>query len=290
MIADALRDHLSQQLNTAITSVQSVRGGDINQAAKIETEKTSYFLKWNHHAPQGLFEAEAKGLNLLRAAESLRVPRVIVFDDAQSQIPAHLLLEWIPTTRPTNRDLFAERLGKGLATLHQQTSPTHGLDHDNFIGTLPQPNSATTDWATFYATHRIGYQAQIAAARNRLSASRAAQIGMLQTKMASLVPAAKPALLHGDLWGGNYLATDDNTPVIYDPAVYYGDREVELAFTCLFGGFPQTFYDAYHATYPLPPDFNQRISLYQLYPLMVHLNLFGGHYGAQVDSVLAGYI
>lgn len=257
-----------------------VGGGDINQAARITSGRDDYFLKWNNDAPDGMFAAEARGLALLQQADTLRVPQVIQSGDQ------FLVLEWLDFTgtRPANA------LGEGLANLHQQTDPQHGLDHDNFIGRLPQPNTQSASWVTFYGEQRIRAQMHIARQRRRLPSEREKLLEKLIQKLPNLLPNAQPSLLHGDLWGGNYGGLANDVPVIYDPAVYYGHREIDLAMTELFGGFPRGFYDAYKATFPLEPGYPERKALYQLYPLMVHMNLFGGGYGSSVDSIVRRYV
>jgi protein-ribulosamine 3-kinase len=234
-----------------------------------------------------MFKAEAKGLTRLRDAQALRVPAVIAVGEAEETL--FILLEWLPIGRGTSPDA-AKRLGEGLAALHAQAQSQHGLDHDNFIGRLPQANSLTDRWTDFYCNQRIRAQMGIARQRGELPKQREHLLNALLEKLPSLLPDATPSLLHGDLWGGNYAVLEDGSPAIYDPAVYYGHREVELAFTELFGGFPSSFYDAYNATLPLDPGYAERKRLYQLYPLMVHMNLFGGHYGSQVDAIARHYI
>lgn len=290
MLPDALKAQLEATLGTAILKTGYVGGGDINQACQLETREARYFLKWNHQSPPGMFSAEAKGLGLLKSAQALRVPDVIAVQEPTADVPAFLILEWVPTERPKNSDLFAERLGHGLAHLHQQQASQHGLEQDNYIGTLPQTNTPNSSWVAFYRDARIGKQQDIAQQRQRLPAARQNLLDKLRTKLPDLIPEVEPSLLHGDLWGGNYLATENDTPVIYDPAVYYGHREVELAFTELFGGFPSRFYDAYYAVYPIDKGYTRRKALYQLYPMMVHMNLFGGSYAHRADQIAQQYV
>lgn len=281
----ALQTSLEQHLGTPITAVQHVSGGDINEAAQVTTASATYFLKWNIHAPAGMFPAEAQGLALLQQAGGLRTPTVI-------QVTAsYLLLEWLPLHSHKAAASTAEQLGAGLAALHQYRQPAHGLDHDNFIGRLPQPNTPEIDWLTFYREHRLRFQMTLARKNGYLPVEREKLLTKLLDKLPDLLPVeVNPSLLHGDLWGGNYAALTDGTPVIYDPAVYYGHREVEIAFTELFGGFSSRFYAAYNAAYPLEPGYQERKALYQLYPILVHLNLFGGSYGAQADQIAQKYV
>jgi len=289
-IPPGLRAALEDQLGTPIVKLQPIGGGDINAAARVETAVGTYFLKWNPQSPAGMFTAEAQGLGVLAQTGILRVPQVIHAAEKSQNLPAHLLLEWLPLSGQKHADLVGERLGIGLAALHQQTQATHGLDHANFIGRLPQPNPLETSWITFYREQRIRFQMELARQQGYLSAERERLLTKLMDKLPDLLPDARPSLLHGDLWGGNYAALSDGTPVIYDPAVYYGHREVEIAFTELFGGFSRRFYEVYNAQYLLDPGYKERKTLYQLYPLLVHLNLFGGSYGAQVDHIARRYV
>ncbi len=276
---------LESHLQTAVIRCQWVGGGDINEAARVDTASDSFFVKWNPNAPSGMFTAEARGLNLLESAACLKVPRVILV----SENPAFLALEWLPIERPQKTALLAERLGEGLAALHQKTQDTHGLDHDNYIGRLPQSNTPMQNWPEFYRDRRIRFQMESARQKGRLTPERARLLDKLCHKLPQLLPDVPPSLLHGDLWGGNYSGISGDIPVIYDPAVYYGHREVEIAFTELFGGFAGRFYEAYHAVFPLDKGYAERKALYQLYPLMVHLNLFGESYGGSVDSIARRY-
>lgn len=287
-VPQTLLERIRARLNTSIQSATPIAGGDINQAARIETASARFFVKWHAQSPAGMFTAEAKGLARLASAEALRLPEVILLDEENS--PPFLLLEWLDLQRPTQADRLAERLAEGLARLHQQGAAQHGLDHPNFIGSLPQKNTLSDSWADFYADLRIGEQMKIARQTGRLPPAREKLLNDLRKRLPDLLPRAEPSLLHGDLWGGNYASLADNQPLIYDPAVYYGHREVELAFTELFGGFPARFYEAYHSAYPIEPGYQERKSLYQLYPLMVHMNLFGGGYAAQVDSIARRYV
>jgi fructosamine-3-kinase len=288
-IPAALRDALSARLDAPVTASEPVYGGDINQAARIEAGDTAYFVKWRADAPPAMFPAEAWGLRLLRAPDALRVPEVIAQGDADGACPAYLMLEWIEIGG--GRDGAMEALGEGLARLHRVEADEHGLDHDNFIGRLPQPNAPMMHWGAFYRDRRIGAQVEIARRLGRLPARRADLLARLMARLPDLLDdeISPPSLLHGDLWGGNYLIDAGGAPVLIDPAVYYGHREMDLAMTELFGGFSTRFYDAYHAVYPIDPGYGDRRALYQLYYILVHLNLFGEGYGGRVDSIAARY-
>jgi fructosamine-3-kinase len=269
-----------------IATWHPVGGGDINEAARIGTQQRQYFVKWNAAPPPGFFEAEAHGLRLIREAGEVKVPIVI----AQGRVPQSrtefLVLDWIPTAAKGGDS--AERLGRLLARQHLQRQPYYGLITDNYIGRLPQPNHPSESWIAFYRTQRLGGQRDLAALNGYLPSHRSRLLDRLMNSLDRRIDeaACQPSLLHGDLWGGNWMADLNGDPVVIDPAVYYGDREADLAMTALFGGFPHRFYDAYAEVFPLLPGFQERQLLYQLYYLLCHLNLFGEGYGSSVDTIL----
>ncbi len=278
-----LRDAIEAALGTSIKQLTPVGGGDINHAARLDTAGDSFFVKWHLNPPPGMFAAEADGLRRIAATQTVRVPHVV----AQGQ--TWLLLEWLPIGRRTAE--AARRLGETLAALHHYTATHYGLDRDNYIGLTPQPNHPERDWIAFWREHRLRHQMCLADAKGRLPPQRRRALERLLGRLDEWLPRTPPAsLLHGDLWGGNWVALEDGTPALIDPAIYYGDRETDLAFTHLFGGFPSAFYDAYTAAWPLPPDADGRRDVYNLYHLLNHLNLFGEGYGAQVDRLLARYV
>lgn len=272
--------------------VQFVGGGSINQAARIDVRGETYFVKWLNDAPPGFFESEAAGLDLLRSTGTLRVPEVVGYAEAQGQRPAYLILEWLDETRQVEPLTFAVTFGRAVAQLHRNTGQQFGLDSDNYIGSLRQINTPGTDWLTFYRERRLLPQMALARERGRLGAEREKRLNRLIERLDKLLAgsARQPALLHGDLWSGNFMVVAGSQPVVVDPAVYYGDREVDLAFTELFGGFPPGFLAAYREAYPLEPGYERRRPIYQLYPLLVHLNLFGESYGARIDQICRMYV
>lgn len=266
-----------------IRYARHVGGGDINQAARIETAEARYFVKWLNNAPPRFFECESAGLRVLASIGVSRVPLVI------GATPALLILEWIDTAGKSEE--AAERLGRQLAEQHRIPQAYYGLDYDNYIGKLTQPNQRSDSWIAFYTTQRLGAQMTQAQANGVLPAQRRRLLERVMQKLPDWLSEAdcQPSLLHGDLWGGNWMQSAAGEPVLIDPAVYYGDREADLAMTTLFGGFPPTFYDAYNEVFPLTAGYQDRQPLYQLYYLLCHLNLFGESYGHQVDSVLRRY-
>ncbi len=243
-------------------------------AFRLETGAGPVFLKL---APRGELDRRdgaAAGLAALAAAGALRVPRVLSRGAAGGQ--AFLALEWLelgPATAATER-----ALGRGLARLHRSTGERFGWHRDNSIGATPQRNTPEDDWVTFFREHRLRFQLELAAQngyRVALQEEVGALLDSLEQRLAGHAP--EPSLLHGDLWGGNWGAVDGE-PVVFDPAVHYGDRECDLAMTRLFGGFGREFYAAYEAAWPLAPGHEQRVALYQLYHVLNHLNLFGSGY------------
>ncbi|HZY43246.1 MAG TPA: fructosamine kinase family protein, partial [Anaerolineae bacterium] len=274
MIPDNLRIEIAKRLGT-LKAITPVSGGDINQAARIETDRAAYFVKWNLQPLPRMFEVEARGLQLLADARAVRIPQVIAVIDE----PPALVLEWIDQGH--NKSDAAEDLGRLLAQQHRSIGKTFGLDHDNTIGANLQFNQPTEAWIDFFREYRLGVQAALARESGHLPTDRARQLDWLMDHLDIWIDPkiVVPSLLHGDLWGGNYLIDAQGHPVLIDPAVYYGDREAEIAFTELFGGFGSRFYAAYNEAWPLDRGYADRRDLYNLYHLLNHLNLFGEAYG-----------
>lgn len=285
MLPNSLRNEIEQKLQARITSSRSLSGGSINRAAQIEiTDRGPCFLKWNRTADPEMFRKEVHGLELLAGAESgLRIPEVILQGTTEEET-GYLILEFIAEGR--ERPPAAQRFGEQLARLHSVRNEQFGLDVDNFIGRLPQQNSWHTSWTDFFIQERIRPQLHMALDSGTLSGSVAKSFDRLFKKLPEIFPDEQASLLHGDLWGGNYFYDDNGDAVIFDPAVYYGHREIEIAFTHLFGGFSSAFYRAYEEVLPLEPDFEKRKDVYNLYPLLVHTNLFGGSYARQVEGIV----
>ena len=273
------RDAVGRQLGTRVLEATRLGGGDINDAFEVSLEdRTRIFVKTHPDPPGGMFGAEARGLRWLEETKAIRIPRVIAFSDEQ---PAYLALELLTPAQP--QPDFEEALGHSLAALHAFGSPSFGLDHDNFIGRLPQTNATADDWASFYWTSRIEPQLRLATDRGLIDGETHARFDSLRRVLPERVgPAEPPSRLHGDLWGGNLHVDEQGRPCLIDPAVYAGHREIDLAMMRLFGGFGERVFAAYEDASPLAPGASDRVPLYQLYPLMVHVNLFGGSY---VDSV-----
>ncbi len=283
----ALREALSAALGAEVTRASRLGGGDINEAFSAElSDGRIVFVKTNASADPAMFPAEARGLEWLAEARALRTPSVIAVSDGQG--PAFLALEYLESARP--RTGFDEELGRGLAALHRSGAPGFGLDHDNFIGRLLQDNTPAESWPAFYAGARLRAQLELAQKKGLADAGLSRRFDQLFARLDALVgPAEPPARLHGDLWGGNLHVDDQGAPCLIDPAVYGGHREMDLAMMKLFGGFGERVFAAYNEAYPLAPGHEERIPLYQLYPLMVHVNLFGRGYLGSVERALSRY-
>jgi fructosamine-3-kinase len=222
----------------------------------------------------------------------VRVPDVYAAATAEGDCPACVVLEWIDSATDADRRRAGERLGYALAELHGRSAPAYGLDYDNYCGASVQLNGWRDSWLEFYRERRIKPQVECAAHAGLLPHERRRRLDRLIERLDRWLDARPepPSLLHGDLWGGNWLVDATGKPAIIDPAVYYGHREAELAMCHLFGGFPQSFFEAYDAVWPPLPGRDERLPLYQLYHLLNHLNIFGEGYGGQVDRLLQRYV
>jgi fructosamine-3-kinase len=278
-----LRATVARQLGTPVLSAKRLGGGDINDAFEVSlADGTRIFVKTHPNPPHGMFGAEARGLRWLEEAGAIRIPRVVAVSD---EPPAYLALELLTPAR--RQPDFDEALGRSLAALHAFGAPSFGLDHDNFIGRLAQANATSDDWASFYWTSRLEPQLRLATDRGLIDSETSSRFDSLRRVLPELVgPAEPPSRLHGDLWGGNLHVDEEGQPCLIDPAVYGGHREIDLAMMRLFGGFGERVFAAYADALPLAPGAGARVPLYQLYPLMVHVNLFGGSYVGSVKRAL----
>ena len=262
---------------------RAVGGGCINRCFDVAGDGERLFVKLNEPGSLPMFEAEAEGLNELRRCAQLAAPRVVCVGGDERR--AWLVLEYLDLSRPSPVSMRA--LGRGLAALHSITAERFGWRRDNFIGSTPQENPESADWPRFFADHRLRFQL-------RLAERRASDAGLVDNgyRLADALGAffvghhPAPSLLHGDLWGGNAAADAAGNPVLFDPAVYYGDRETDIAMTRLFGGFESAFYRAYEEVWPPDHGFEARGVLYNLYHVLNHLNLFGSSYAAQADGMI----
>jgi fructosamine-3-kinase len=287
-VSDALVDAAARALGAPVASAERVPGGDINRALRLRlADGRTVFVKHRAGAPGAMYAAEAHGLAWLAVAEGPRLPAVAAVGDADG--PAFLALEWIE--RGTPGPGFDERLGRELAALHVAGAPAFGLDRDNWIGSLPQVNGPSSGWAAFYGERRLAPLARQAVERRLLPAAVGSRLDRLIDRLDDLCgPPEPPSRLHGDLWGGNAMADAGGSPVLVDPAVYGGHREVDLAMMRLFGGFSGRCLAAYAEAAPLAPGHEDRVALYQLYPLLVHVLLFGAAYAARVERALSRYV
>lgn len=276
--------HLSQITGRAFRCIahHEVHGGSINRAYLCQGVDQQFFVKTNSANRVSMFAAEAEGLLALAKCCAVRVPEPICWGVADNT--SYLVLQYIELGSATGDS--ARALGFRLAQLHRHTAPQFGWHRDNTIGSTPQHNRWTGSWAAFWSEHRLGHQIELAKEQGH----ERALIGQLERVCAgvpALLAGHRPAasLLHGDLWGGNVAADTEGQPVILDPAVYYGDREADLAMTELFGGFSPHFYQAYKSEFPVDAGYETRRTLYNLYHVVNHLNLFGGGYARQAGQM-----
>jgi protein-ribulosamine 3-kinase len=264
-------------------SRRGMSGGDINTAEVLEGGGRRYFVKLNDAARLAMFEAELEGLAEIANSQSVRVPQPICHGTHATQ--AFLVLEYLDIAPSAGKP--DELLGRQLAAMHRTTTTEFGWRRDNTIGSTTQINTAEHDWLTFYREHRLRFQLELAA-RNSPGANLLRRGEQLLEKLPVFFARYQPlpSLLHGDLWGGNHAALRDGTPVIFDPAVYYGDREADIAMTELFGGYGPGFYAAYNEAWPLDAGYRVRKNLYNLYHVLNHFNLFGGGYAGQGERMI----
>jgi fructosamine-3-kinase len=266
-----------------IAKAQSVGGGCINNSFLLAGDDQRYFLKQNSSHHKDMFAAEAKALNVLIGCHCLRAPTPIALGEDSKF--SWLALEYLDLAQPAPSTSTA--LGAGLANLHRNSTRQFGWDQSNFIGTTKQVNNWTGNWVDFYTQQRLGFQLELA--KNNGASSGLVDAGhrlMQQTHKLFSNYKPLPALLHGDLWAGNWSACLGGEPVIFDPAIYYGDREADLAMTELFGGFDDRFYQSYRGTWDIDPGYTTRKVLYNLYHVLNHFNLFGGGYATQAMDMI----
>jgi fructosamine-3-kinase len=290
MLHPAISRKVEQHVGT-VRSVSPVGGGCISHASRIDTERGRFFLKWSDGQAGGTFEAEAAGLNALRAAKSgLVIPEPIDAANARADDsePGFILLEWI---EEGGRSVSSSSdLGAKLALMHRHTAERFGFAMDNYIGRLPQTNGWLNSWTDFFEKRRLRFQRDLAVRSGRWESGWDAHLDRLIARLPEILPEApEPSIVHGDLWGGNVLVRSDGVPAIIDPAAHYAHREVDLAMSELFGGFETGFYEAYLSAWPTDPGYAERRDVYNLYHVINHLNHFGRSYAGQVAAILRRY-
>lgn len=269
-----------------IKNFSSISGGSINNAFKVETSSNVYFVKWNQARKYpGMFEKEARGLELLKNANEIFIPAVIGCDfDHDFSI---IVLEYVEPAREVKS--FWEDFGGSLARLHKHTDENFGLDHDNYIGSLEQYNSYHNNWIEFFINQRLAIQIKMARDKGLIDKAMIMKFEKMYHHLTDFFPVEKPSLIHGDLWSGNFMTNAMGEPCILDPAVHYGHRLMDIGMSMLFGGFTPEFYDSYNRTFPMESNWRKSVEIANLYPLMVHVNLFGAGYTGSVRSILSGF-
>lgn len=292
-LKEALKKNIAALLRKAdgrppeLLGAEPLHGGDISRSFRLHTSQGDYFLKVNDFSPllHDVFEKEYRGLQRLIATGAVAVPRPLGYGQGGDE--SFLLLEYVER-QPVGQG-FWQAFAAALAALHRNSHDRFGLDEDNYVGSLPQQNGWMMTWPDFYARRRLEPLLRDCVDAGMLEPLVARSAERLYRQLPEIFPPEPPALLHGDLWGGNFMSGHGGVPYLFDPAVYYGHREMDLAMSRLFGGFDRQFYWHYDEVFPLSPGSGERIRLCQLYPLLVHARLFGGGYIQQVRSLLKEY-
>ena len=278
-IAQAITQATGQEF--AVTSTQSVSGGCINQGYEVKDDNNKYFVKLNQASQVEMFVAEALGLKQMYATNTITVPKPICWGIADNS--SYIVLQWLDLARGSNKSWT--EMGRQLAAMHHEgTNKNFGFEVNNTIGSTPQINTWMDNWADFFAEQRIGYQLRLAKRNGGNFPETSKVVDAVRNRLIDRQPEA--SIIHGDLWSGNAAITADGAPVIFDPATYYGDREADLAMTELFGGFLPAFYQGYNEEWQLDSGYQQRKSIYNLYHILNHFNLFGGGYGSQALRII----
>jgi protein-ribulosamine 3-kinase len=270
---------------TKLRSASLIAAGNHNQGIRLETSAGIFFLKLNFDHERNILAKEAEGLQKLRKSTFLKVP--LTYGHGRIDDYNYLLSEFIPSSRQQLD--YWENLGFGLAHLHLNSSKHFGFDSDNYIASLHQKNSPVDNWTNFFIEQRLEPMLGKAYFDRLIPLEFLKKFQAIYPKLDSIFPKEKPALLHGDIWSGNVICDSEGQPCLIDPAVYYGHREMDMAFSKLFGGFDSRFYEAYDSIIPLEPDFDSRMGIYNLYPLLVHLNLFGTAYLPGIEKIVKRY-
>jgi fructosamine-3-kinase len=285
LLQDYLQDYFP---GIKIYGQERIFGGDINMAASLKTNSGQFFIKWNDNSRfPGMFEAEFKGLTLLKShSPTIRIPKPLHVGKINGI--SFLLMEFINDGQ--GKSNFWKNFAEGLSSLHKNSQKNFGLDHNNYIGSLPQSNTLHKKFEDFFISERLEPQVKLAYDRYLVGSAEKNEISQIYRRYAVDVPRETASLIHGDLWSGNYMTDNQGNACIFDPAVYYGHRESDLAMTKLFGSFSPEFYTYYHEFYPLEKGWENRADLFNLYPLLVHLNLFGKSYLSSVMRIVKKYL
>lgn len=277
----AIQDNVDP--NAELQNVGIVGGGSINDARKVTTSVGEFFVKLNENlAFPGMFDAEKRGLEFLIENSPFHIPKPIatgITEDMQWIVMEHL-------SHGTKSENYWENFGKNMARMHSHSNDTFGLDTDNYLGNLPQKNGAKDTWAEFYAENRLGPQLKMAKDQGLTNDEMVRLIEKVMSRVERYFPEEKPAALHGDMWTGNFTTDANGEATIFDPSAYYGHREMDIAMSKLFGGFDDRFYKAYNEEFPMEDGWENRLPIADLYPLLAHLNIFGGTYSYQIMNIL----
>ncbi len=284
MISNSLKTNIENSLSlfyskeVKINTIKAVGGGCINNTHLLQSGLGDFFLKWNKSSFPKMYEKEAFALGFLNKRSSLTVPKPIVYEENDSM--SFLILEYIQSEK--QEDDFWANFGRKLAQQHLVSENFFGFNHSNYIGSLPQRNNPKKEWVEFFILERLEPLLEMAINNSFLSKKEYRSFQSLFYKLDSLFPKEKPALLHGDLWSRNFMVGNRGEAVIFDPAIYFGHREMDIGMTKLFGGFSEEFYLAYLEGFPLENAWEERVNLCNIYPLLVHLNIFGSAYYSQL--------
>ncbi len=275
-----------RQLSIQVKKYKPISGGDINEAYFIEAEEGDFFIKLNNakRHPQ-MLEKEANGLNALNKTQTVIIPEIVEVGEVNGI--QFLLLKWIEKGEVD--DKIWKDFGSSVAQMHQISQPYFGFEEDNYIGSIKQINAQSNFWEELYGNHHIQPLVKILVEQGKFKKEDIRIADHFCSKIGELFPKEPPSLVHGDLWGGNYLISNKGKAVVIDPAVYYGHREMDIGMTKLFGGFTSRFYEAYHEAYPLEKSWQKRLPYTQLYPILVHAVLFGGHYVEEAKEILSRF-
>lgn len=271
---------------SGLQTIKKIKGGSINEAYYVQTIDAEFFMKFHANSPKDFFKSEATGLRIIKETGTISVPNYLSYSDQPGK--AFLLLDWIEGAKTDKTEVI---LGQKLAELHRCFGRMHGFKNDTYIGLLPQPNELNANWLEYFRTFRLGSQLEQGIQKGLIDGTRRKRMELLMERLNEWVPSfVEPSHLHGDLYAGNWIVGPGGEPYIVDPSFLYGDRHFEIAYTELFGGFSNKFYEAYEESYPLRKDYEDVKPIYQLYYLIAHLNLFGETYGKDIDNILNRYV